>query len=341
MSTAFAHRYLRHPDGLAPNLAALGFALAGYAGGLLLITRDNGWANLIGVALLAEAMVVAAYLIHECAHNTIFKSNAANARLGRALNWLTGGCYGTYDDLRHKHLRHHVDRADVVSFDYREFLRARPRLLRLIQALEWAYIPATDLMMHAFVLVRPFVYPRLRHLRARVAGVVLVRGALFAALGWTAPKALLLYALAYGLFVTVLRFMDAHQHTFELFATLDGADPRQQRFDRDYEHRNTFSNPLSTLHPWLNLLVLNFGYHNAHHARPSEPWYRLPALHRRLYGSDGTPQLLAAGNLFRSYHRYRVRRVLNADPSDLDIGSGPRRGADFVGVYGVSFLTAL
>jgi omega-6 fatty acid desaturase (delta-12 desaturase) len=37
-----------------------------------------------------------------------------------------------------------------------------------------------------------------------------------------------------------------------------------------------------------NWLVLNFGYHNAHHAKPTAPWYRLPALHRELFGDDPT-----------------------------------------------------
>ena len=46
--------------------------------------------------------------------------------------------------------------------------------------------------------------------------------------------------------------------------------------DRQYEEDNTYSNLLSTRYPWLNLLVLNFCYHNVHHNKPSEPWYRLP-----------------------------------------------------------------
>jgi fatty acid desaturase len=52
------------------------------------------------------------------------------------------------------------------------------------------------------------------------------------------------------------------------------------RGDRVYEQAHTFSNPLSLRHPWVNLFVLNFGYHNAHHAKPTTPWFRLPALHR-------------------------------------------------------------
>jgi fatty acid desaturase len=44
----------------------------------------NHWlVNLPAVLLLAHAMTIAAYMIHECGHNTVFRTNKANARLGR------------------------------------------------------------------------------------------------------------------------------------------------------------------------------------------------------------------------------------------------------------------
>jgi hypothetical protein len=63
----------------------------------------------------------------------------------------------------------------------------------------------------------------------------------------------------------------------------------------------------------------------------------LPALHRELYGS-GDEQILPFGNLLRAFHRYRTRRILNADEGD--IGMAADKGIRFVGVDGVSFLTA-
>ncbi|MGA7800368.1 MAG: fatty acid desaturase [Gammaproteobacteria bacterium] len=329
---------MRQPDGYWPHLAALAYGVLGYGAGVALITAHAPVLNGLGVLVLAHALVICAYLVHECAHNTVFRDNTHNARLGQALNWVTGACYGDYQAIRHKHFRHHVDRADVVAFDYRPLLARHPRALRVMLALEWAYIPVLDLLMHALVLVLPFTLASRSGARRRVLRAVLVRVALFAAMGVYAPKALALYALAYLLFLHVLRFMDAFQHTYELFETLERErGPEAQRFDRDYEHDNTFSNPISLRHPWLNLLTLNFGYHNAHHARPTAPWYRLPALHWELYGDDDG-QVLPFRNQLRAYHRYRVARVLNG--VDTDIGAGPDRGLAFVGVVGVSFLTA-
>lgn len=331
-------RLFRYEDGGVPNLLALAYAFGGYAGGMALILSASLQLNFAGTLLLAHAMVIAAYLVHECAHNTIFLDNRRNARLGEALNWLTGACYGEYEDIRHKHFRHHVDRADVVAFDYRTRLARHPRLVALFRVLEWAYIPAVEIMMHALVLILPFRLEQRRQRRARVLTVLALRLALFALLVAVSWKLLLFYPLAYLLFMTVMRFMDTHQHTYEIFETLERErGPEAKRFDAAYEHRNTFSNLFSVRHPWLNLLVLNFGYHNAHHVKPTAPWYRLPALHRELYGDDDG-QILPIANLLRAYHRYRVPRMLNADEGDLDIHSD--RGAGFIGVDGVSFLTA-
>ena len=329
-------RLFRYPDSFLPNLLAFAYVLVGYGVGLAGMAADSWLVNIPATLWFAHALVIAAYLVHECAHNTIFADNRWNARLGAVLLWLTGASYGRYEDIRHKHFRHHVDRADVVAFDFRRFLPQYPRLLRGIQRLEWAYIPAVDLMMHALVIVLPFRLAVRRDRRARVLAVLAIRGALFAALAILSIKALLLYALAYLLFLHVMRFMDVHQHTYEVWETLERQRaPQDERFDRDYEHRNTFSNPVSWRHPWLNLLMLNFGYHNAHHVRPTAPWYRLPALHRELFGTD-TGQALAFRELLASYHRHRVARVLNGDDPDSRVLGKPV----FAGVVGVSFLTA-
>jgi fatty acid desaturase len=330
----------RHTDGALPNLLALGYAVLGYLFGFVLIINTSPWANAAGTLLLAHAMVIAAYLIHECAHNTVFARNQHNAMLGTALGWLTGSCYANYEDVRHKHFRHHVDRGDVVAFDYRERLARHPGLLRLMAALEWCYIPAVELMMHALIVILPFTDPNRRHRRARVALITLVRAGVFGVLAWQAPRVLLLYPLAYIAFLTVMRFMDAHQHTYEIFATLDRErGPEARRFGAAYEERNTFSNLLSVKHPWLNLLVLNFCYHNAHHSRPTAPWYRLPALHRELHGDEKGhyDQILPFSNLLYAFHRYRVPRMLNADAGDVSVQQD--RGRHFIGVDGVSFMT--
>lgn len=190
--------------------------------------------------------------------------------------------------------------------------------------------------MHALVIILPFVKESRKHLRSRIMVVLVLRLAFFAALASISLKVLLLYPIAYMIFLTVMRFMDVHQHTYDLYETLDqerGDEVKQ--YDRAFETRNTFSNVISLKYPWLNLLVLNFSYHNVHHDQQIQPWYRLPALHEKLYGKDET-QVLLFSNLLKSYHKYRMQRVINSDAADSDV----HKGKDFIGVDGVSFLTA-
>jgi fatty acid desaturase len=328
---------LRYKDGLWPNLWALLYVVGGYFTGWALFFAGNILLYPLGILLLAHSMVIAAYMLHECAHGTIFTDNKWNAGLGRILMWFTGACYGTFVEIRHKHFRHHVDKADVVAFDYRPRLTHYPMLVKVMQLLEWLYIPALEIMMHLLVIILPFTMENRRHKRKLVITVLAIRASLFAVIYYVQPIAILFYVVAYLIFLTIMRFMDVHQHTYEIFETLDQPrDARAKQFDRVYEQRNTFSNLVSQKHPWLNLLVLNFGYHNAHHKKPTIPWYRLPELHQQLYASD-QQQIFPFTNLLKSYHQYRVPRMLNADEGDIE---GLEKGRRFIGVDGVSFLTA-
>ena len=333
-------KYFRYPDGVMPNVLALAYTLAGYPIGIMLLLNPSGWANGIGTLLLAHVLVYSAYFIHEFAHNTIFKTSIANTHWGTLMSWLNGSCYAPFADLRRKHMRHHVDRADVITFDSKQFLHASPAWFRkLILTLEWAYIPAVEIIMHVYVMAIPFLAPERKQARLRIITIFLLRATAFAALGAISPKALALYFSAYVLFLTVLRFADAYQHTYDAFAML-GADriPNDKLRDRAYEQSNTYSNLVSVKYPWLNLLLLNFPYHNAHHEKPAVPWHRLPALHRELFG-ESYEQIIPMSLLLAGFHTYRVKRVLSEDYGVVTTGTD--KAAAFYGAVGVSFLTAV
>jgi fatty acid desaturase len=327
---------LRHNDALLPTAAALLYILAMYCGGFYLLIQAGWWSWPVGILAVAHAMVIAAYMVHECAHNAVFKEMRHNAALGRALLWISGACYGDYEAIRHKHMRHHIDRADVIAVDYRELLQRYPLLQRLLVALEAIYIPAIDCLMHGLVITLPFTNKNYASQRRRVLTCLVIRSALLMILLYYCWSAFVGYLLAYLLFEIVMRTMDMHQHTFEVFINLN--EPRDKvLFDNDYEQRNTFSNTLGR-GVLSNLLVLNFGYHNAHHEKPTQPWYRLPALDRELFGVI-TKQHLCFRDIVKSYQQFRVRRVMHADHGDLATDNG--QGIGFVGVLGVSFLTAI
>ncbi|MCC5796469.1 MAG: fatty acid desaturase [Methylophaga sp.] len=330
---------LRDPTSLWPNTIAVSYILLTYLGGWWAMFQNSLPLFVLGVVAVAHGMTIAAYLMHDAGHNSIFKSNDHNTRLGRWLNVICGSNYGTYEDMRYKHMRHHVDNCEPVTFDYRSWLKRHPVIHRIVNALEWAYIPAVEFLMHAMQMIAPFVYDHLRHQRARVVRVALVRFSLFGVILWFAPLAALGYVLAYILFLTILRFMDNFQHSYEIFYQLhDKAFVPPKKGDYQYEQTHTYSNLLSARWPWINLLVLNFPYHNAHHDKPTLSWHRLPALHAELY-PDGCAQQLEFWPQVVSFHRYRVKRVLAEEYGEFDVAS-ELKSKQAVGVNALSFLVA-
>jgi fatty acid desaturase len=334
---------LKEPEGLARNGAAIAYACGGYALGFAGLFHASWWVNVPAVVLLAHAMVIAAYLIHECGHNLVFRRSRHNASLGRAMSWLCGASYGTYEDMRYKHFRHHVDNDDVVWFEYDAFFERHPIVMRVTRALEWIYIPAHDLIMHFIMVFTSFVIPQRRDQRVRNVKVIVIRGGLFLLLVIFFPKVALLYAIAYLLMMHVLRFMDMLQHDYPYNPTLFEFARPPRKGDYEWEQEHTFSNPVSLRYPWLNLLTLNFGYHNAHHADMNVPWYRLPALHEELTGNDPA-RVIPFGSQIRLYHRNRLLRVHNPQPDDYPQGEDYLRTAKLgigpIGGNAASFLTS-
>lgn len=340
---AIVSHYFRYKDGVAPNLAALAATLLGYPAGVALLTHPSWIAKALGFGMVTLALIWSAYFIHEFAHQAIFKTAKANTRWGTLMSWINGSCYALFDDMRRKHMRHHVERADVITFDVQAFLRARPAWFRkIVLALEWAYFPAVEFIMRGFVISLPFTNPKkAKSSRRRILAILAVRTAVFAALGWYSPSALLLYFLAYLLFITVLRFADCFQHTYDAYPVVDDTPvPNDKLRDKAYEQGNTYSNIVGLDKPVLNMLWLNFGYHNAHHERPAMPWHQLPKFHRELYGEHHV-QVIPVSQLLKSFHIHRVRRILSSDYGEVMPLDAKGRADGFVGAVGVSFLTAI
>jgi fatty acid desaturase len=155
-------------------------------------------------------------------------------------------------------------------------------------------------------------------------------------------KAWILYLVAYCLMLTALRFVDAFQHTYDVFLDSEIAKSGGKVSDgklrnRAYEQANTFSNLLSIQCPWLNLLFLNFPYHNAHHEVPLVPWYDLPGLHKKMFGITEQLPVVSMTKLLYAYHHHRLTRLQSCSYGIIS----NQTAESFIGAAGVSFLTAL
>lgn len=333
---------LKESAGLRYYGVAVTYAVVGYAAGWAGLFQANWAINAGATLLLAHSMIIAAYLIHECGHNLIFKSIKDNAKLGRALGWLCGSSYGTYEDIRYKHFRHHVDVDDVVWFDYETFFKKHPVVLRLTRFLEWFYIPAHDLIMHFIMVFTSFTIPKRRDQRRRNLRVIVIRGSIFVSLIIFFPKVAVLYAIAYLLMMTVLRFMDSLQHDYGYNLTLFDFEKPPRKGDFEWEQEHTFSNPHTLRWDWPNWFTLNFGFHNAHHDNMNVPFYRLPDEHRRMYGDDPSV-VIPLGAQLKMFHRNRVSRVMGNHDGDEPWGHEfllAARKAEVSGGNAASFLTS-
>ncbi|MGI9264233.1 MAG: fatty acid desaturase, partial [Gammaproteobacteria bacterium] len=210
----FLTRQFHEPAGMLFHGGAVAYAVIGYVLGWLGILAASWLLNIAGMILLAHAMTIAAYMIHECGHNTVFRANKPNARLGRVMSWICGASYGTYEDIRYKHFRHHVDNDDSVWFEYEAFFERHPLILKITKCLEWLYIPAHDLIMHFIIVFAAFLIPQRRDQRLRNLGVIVIRGGIFLAIVAFFPRAAVLYVVAYMLMIHILRFMDSLQHDY-------------------------------------------------------------------------------------------------------------------------------
>lgn len=332
----------RYSDGVLPNSLLFVYLVTGTTLSIHLLllkfsVLNQAWFVEFGFKILvsvylAHLMVLAAYLAHECMHNTIFKSPSWNHKLGLALCWILGAAHQPYIDLKNKHLRHHTERRDVLLLDYRRLLAKHARLKSLIQLLQWSHLPVAEIFTHALSVWAPFSIDTKKHLRTRTAVVLISRLVFWLALCWVDVWLLFGYGLAYVLCITVLGFMDAYQHTYDVALSLD-EEKGARVYDRAYEEEHTFSNLLSVAHPAINLLVLNFCYHNIHHWKSGEPWYRLPKLQQQRYQQE-CPQWVGFQTQIKNYHQYRMVRI------EVDSARSEQQ-AQAIGASGVSFLVGV
>lgn len=320
------------------NALAIAYTLTAYGISVVLLCLSNGWLNALGVVLLTHALVYSAYLSHEFMHGNIFTRRwilgvrQLNVLGGNLMLWLNGGCYARFDDLARLHIAHHVDRVDY-GIDLPNWLRSLPQpLYFLVIALEWLHIPALDILLRWRSATAPFWLESRKDERLRASLLLLVRGTLFLGLGLLSWKALLLYGIAYISMIHILRFMDAFQHTYKVFP-LGASTPKH---DYTFEQSNTFSNVVSLQYPWLNLLLLNFSYHNAHHHAMKCPWHNLPALDQQLFRGDEV-YYIPLYRLLCNYHQFRLQRIFCHQGQAVD-GNGHLTLPSFYGGIGVSFL---
>ncbi|HEY9621475.1 MAG TPA: fatty acid desaturase [Crinalium sp.] len=313
------------------NAIALTYTLGGYIGGIALLIQDNTWVNVLGVVLVTHTLILSAYLAHEFMHGTIFSRMRDNTVFGGVMQWMHGTSYFPFRRLTQYHIDHHIDGVDYFAVDRAAMLRSLPvPVQKIIAALEWLYFPATFFMAQFQAITAPFRQADENHERPRILLVFGLRLLMFIGLGYLSLKALVLYAICYISMVNIVRLMDCLQHSYEAYP----AGISVPKKDPLYEQANTFSTPLSRRFPWLNLLLLNFSYHSAHHAVMKCPWYNLPDLDRAIAQQHPTHHI-SLGQVIANYHRFRIQRLFSLEEGQVTTDEQGKFNYDeFYGVIG-------
>jgi fatty acid desaturase len=316
------------------NIVAIIYVFVLYGLGIAFIILPFWQLNILGVLFITHSLVISTSLTHEFIHGSVFRSRELNAFWGAVMTHFNGACYTPWESVATHHLNHHLKHVDVIRFDLAKRINHEmPVWLRQLHCTaEWLYFPLIEFELRWQTIFDPLVTENKKILLGRTIGIAILRTAIFSLLAVASERAILLYFVAYTSFVNLERFADAFQHTYE-YVVLGEEFPN---LDRVYEQRNTFSNLISVEYPWLNLLFLNFGYHNAHHHIMNCPWYQLPELHAKLYGNS-TNNVMPVKQLVINYHRFRISRLFSTQ-GEVDY-SGKLNLEGFTGAVAVSLLT--
>jgi fatty acid desaturase len=304
------------------NILAIAYMLIAYYGGVVLLLSHNIMLNAIGTIFVFHGLVYAAFFGHELLHCNVFKKRRSNKLTAIVIRWLTGMCYVPFDRAARGHIGHHLgimpkmNRINPMA----TFMALPKPILVAIAILEWFYIPIQTFLYLWWRNLIPFWMNRSFAEKIRLLLMMLVRGAMFVGLGIVSLKALCLYFFAYIAMLTILRFNQAFEHTSDY-----NNDPESQITF------TTFSPMISRKYPWLDLLVLNFSYHNAHHILMSCPWYHLPTLDRQVF-EENQKHHLAWGELLSNYHRFRIVRLFSYSGTPID----EQGNIDLKSFYGVN-----
>ena len=188
-----------------------------------------------------------------------------------------------------------------------------------------------------------FIIPQRRNQWRRNIGVIAVRSALLICVALWSIAALAGYILAYLMMIIVLRFVDGLEHDYPYRTNMYTDEVSEHKGDLAWEQEHTFSPILSWRFPFVNWIILNFGYHNAHHAKPTTPWFDLPQLHRKMFG--GNPEtVIRLWPQLVMYHRYRRYRIFHDAPGLKHVAGADflkaAQSAQLTGGNAASFLTS-
>lgn len=250
----------------------------------VLVSRQPWWL-VLAVAYLAGAFANHALfvMIHECAHNLLFKKRALNTLAGILAN--LPQVFPSSVSFQRYHLKHHSFQGNHdLDADLPAYWEAR-----LIRNAWWGKM-LWFLLYPVFQAARTF---RLKEIRPVDKWVVL---------NWVVQ-------IGFNVAIWLLFGPGAFFYLLASFFFSVGLHPLGARWIQEHylvldEHQETYS-----YYGVLNKVAFNVGYHNEHHDFPSVPWNKLPRLKKE--APDFYESLLYHRSWTRLFFRFLFDRKLS------------------------------
>lgn len=233
-------------------------------------------ASLVLVPFLGLAAYRLTFLMHDCAHNTLFSNRRANSLVGRYTGWMIGSDFEEFRRLHWEHHRRFGKMDDPQGRDYLGLTHAsrRQMIWHLLRPLF-----GFNLFKIGGFIPKPVAGSSPGSLRKRLVFLAGVGGT---------QLAFAAVASGFGQYPIPIFFYPAAAATFGLFLSqtrgfcehVPPAGRSTEEFLRTHEP-NWFDRTF--------FYAINFNYHVEHHLFPSAPACRLPMLHSKL-----KPQLSGA-----------------------------------------------
>jgi acyl-lipid omega-6 desaturase (Delta-12 desaturase) len=266
-------QHLRSSDGagLVATSATVAVTMAGI--GLSVQASLACW--LVGQVLLAMAFLQWFVVLHECGHDTLFRTRRLHAIVGPIAGFFAAIPFANWKKV---HGRHHrwTGWQDLDPTTAALVPRARGSFERAIVNVCWKF--SIPLFAIVYRVENYWRLPRLfamfpskkdrQHLTRDTLALVCAYMAILVAVGPMALVALVGPAIVLSLVVEDVLLLSQHTHIPQHISNGEIVQPfttiQQEAFTRSLR-----------LPPWLSMLVLHFDAHELHHMYPFIPGYHL------------------------------------------------------------------
>jgi len=279
------HPEVRHLIGKNPYTI---FAILSLVGGIVILSwllRDSSWWLILLVAYAAGAFINHALfvMVHECAHNLLFRKKSWNTIAGIISN--LPHIFPSSVSFARYHIKHHSFQGiHELDGDLPSHWEARLINNSFIGKCIW-------LLFYPFF--QTFRVARLKEIKPVDGWIIL---------NWVI-EILFITAIIYFFGIKAFMFL-----LFSFFFSV-GLHPLGARWIQEHYHTLDEVQETYSYYGPLNSVSFNVGYHNEHHDFPSIPWNKLPELKR--IASSYYNSLFAHYSWFRLFFRFLFDRKVS------------------------------